>query len=80
MGSSISADFNLVIGTENSTALPHKIFDRILMLNVFHEIESREGTMMEIHQLLNEHGVRSSWKEWVTTRVKYMLIVSTQNL
>ena len=27
------------------------------MLNVFHEIESREGIMREIHQLLNEDGV-----------------------
>jgi len=57
MDSSINASFNLVLGTENSTALPHKIFDRVLMLNVFHEIESREDIMMEIHQLLNEHGV-----------------------
>ena len=55
--SSISADFNLVLGSENSTGLPHGIFDRVLMLNVFHEIESREGIMMEIHQLLNEDGV-----------------------
>ena len=56
-GSSIDADFNLVLGTERSTALPHEIFDRILMLNVFHEVESREGIMMEIHELLNENGV-----------------------
>lgn len=57
IGSSISADFNLVLGTENSTGLPHRIFDRVLMLNVFHEIESREGIMMETHQLLSENGV-----------------------
>lgn len=57
IGSSINADFNLVLGTENSTGLPHGIFDRVLMLNVFHEIESREGIMREIHQLLNEDGV-----------------------
>ncbi len=57
IGSSIKADFNLVMGTENSTDLPHGIFDRVLMLNVFHEIEYREGIMTEIHQLLNEDGV-----------------------
>jgi hypothetical protein len=56
IGSSISADFNLVLGTKNSSGLPHRIFDRILMLNVFHEIESRKGIMMELHQLLNENG------------------------
>ena len=56
IGSSINADFNLVIGTENSTGLPHGMFERILMFNVFHEIESREGLMQEIHQLFNEDG------------------------
>ncbi|MEM6842864.1 MAG: methyltransferase domain-containing protein [Bacteroidota bacterium] len=55
--SSINADFNLVLGTEDSTHLPNGIFDRVLMLNVFHEIELREGIMMEIHRLLNENGV-----------------------
>lgn len=57
MDSSVDADFNLVLGTENSTALPHEIFDRVLMLNVFHEIETQEGIMMEIHQLLDKGGV-----------------------
>jgi hypothetical protein len=56
-GSAIRADFNLAVGTENATALPHGIFDRVLMFNVFHEIESREGMMMEIHQLFNAEGV-----------------------
>lgn len=57
IGSPIKADFSLVLGTENSTGLPHRIFDRVLMLNVFHEIESREGIMKETLQLLNENGV-----------------------
>ncbi len=57
IGSSVNANFNLVLGTENSIGLPPMIFDRVLMLNVFHEIESREGIMMEIHQLLNDDGV-----------------------
>ena len=57
IGLSISSDFNLVLGTESSTGLPHEVFDRVLMLNVFHEIELREGIMTEIHQLLNKDGV-----------------------
>ena len=57
IGSSMSADFKRVVGTEKSTGLPHKLFDRVLMLNVFHEIELREGIMTEIHQLLNKGGV-----------------------
>ena len=56
IGSSINADFNLVLGTQISTGLPHGIFDRVLMLNVFHEIVSTEGIMMEIHRLLNKDG------------------------
>ena len=56
IGASIRADFNLVVGTEDSTGLPQGIFDRVLMFNVFHEIASREGMMREIHQLLNEDG------------------------
>lgn len=55
--SSIKADFRLVLGTEISTGLPHLIFDRVLMFNVFHEIQSSEAIMMEIHHLLNEDGV-----------------------
>jgi len=47
----------LVLGTETSTALPFGIFDRIIMLNVFHEIEERKGILMEIHKLLHENGV-----------------------
>jgi SAM-dependent methyltransferase len=54
---SIKADFKLVVGTENATGLPAGIFDRVLMFNVFHEIESSESIMMEIHDLLNEDGV-----------------------
>ncbi|MEO0331548.1 MAG: methyltransferase domain-containing protein, partial [Bacteroidota bacterium] len=57
VGSPINANFNLVLGTEDTTHLPNGVFDRVLMLNVFHEIESRRGIMTEIHQLLNENGV-----------------------
>lgn len=57
IGSTIDADFNLVLGTVRSTGLQHGIFDRVFMFNVFHEIESREGIMKEIHHLLKEEGV-----------------------
>jgi ubiquinone/menaquinone biosynthesis C-methylase UbiE len=57
IGSSVNADFKLVLGTEKSTRLPHGTFDRILMFNVFHEIETRKGIMTEINQLLNKDGV-----------------------
>lgn len=56
IGAPVVADFNLVLGSENATGLPVGIFDRVLMLNVFHEIESRAGIMIEIHELLREGG------------------------
>ncbi len=56
VGSPIDAGFNLVLGNESSTNLPPNTFDRILMFNVFHEIESRSGIMTEIRHLLNEDG------------------------
>ncbi len=52
-----SATFNLVVGTESSTNLPKATFDRILMINVFHEIDTRKDIMMEVHKLLKENGV-----------------------
>jgi SAM-dependent methyltransferase len=55
--SHINGNFNLVVGSEISTGLPPGIFDRVLMLNVFHEIAAREEILMEIHHLLNEDGV-----------------------
>jgi ubiquinone/menaquinone biosynthesis C-methylase UbiE len=55
-GAHIHADFNLVLGTESNTMLPHGVFDRVLMMNVFHEIESRERIMLEISKLLKIQG------------------------
>lgn len=52
-----SATFNLVVGTEKSTSLPKATFDRILMINVFHEIEARKDIMMDVHKLLKENSV-----------------------
>lgn len=55
-GTPIDATFNLVMGNEKSTNLPKGIFDRILMINVFHEIENRTEIMHEIHELLKPKG------------------------
>lgn len=55
-GAPIQAEFNLILGTESDPMLPHGVFDRVLMMNVFHEIESRERIMLEISQLLKTQG------------------------
>ncbi|MEQ8531911.1 MAG: methyltransferase domain-containing protein [Imperialibacter sp.] len=57
MGAPVKADFNLVLGTEESTGLPQGVFDRVLLFNVYHELASPDGMMKEIRQLLNTDGV-----------------------
>lgn len=52
----VKAKFNLVLGTEKSTNLPRESFDRVLMINVFHEVEDRGDLMVEIHDLLRDIG------------------------
>ncbi len=56
LGGTPAATFNLVVGTEQSTNLPKATFDRILMINVFHEIDARKEIMMEVHKLLKKNG------------------------
>ncbi len=55
-GMVIKAEFNLVVGTETSTNLPQGIFDRVIMINVFHEIIAREPIMLDIRKLLKPDG------------------------
>lgn len=55
-GSSINAEFNLVLGNEITTTLPIGIFDRVIMSNVFHEIVNREPLLKEIQKLLKPDG------------------------
>lgn len=55
-GSPINGKFKLVLGTASSTTLPKGIFDRVIMLNVFHEISSRASIMSEVQRLLRPNG------------------------
>jgi SAM-dependent methyltransferase len=55
-GDSVEARFNLVAGTESETLLPKGIFDRVLLINVFHEISERASVMREVHELLKPDG------------------------
>jgi SAM-dependent methyltransferase len=54
--SPIDATFHLVVGTESETNLPQSTFDRILMINVVHEINEREQVMKETGKLLKPQG------------------------
>jgi ubiquinone/menaquinone biosynthesis C-methylase UbiE len=54
--SPIDATFHLVVGTESETNLPQSTFDRILMINVVHEINERDSLMKEIGKLLKPEG------------------------
>jgi SAM-dependent methyltransferase len=55
-GSPVDAAFDLVEGTTVKTNLPKGKFDRVLMINVFHEIIDRKPIMEEVVQLLKPGG------------------------
>ena len=56
-GSSVDGQFHLVLGSESETGLPHNYFDRVLMINVYHEIRNRGPVMEDIKKILKPEGV-----------------------
>jgi hypothetical protein len=54
--SPIDATFHLVVGTESETNLPQSTFDRILMINVVHEINDREPSDERNRQIIKAAG------------------------
>jgi len=55
-GSFISGEFKLVAGTIHQTNLAQNAFDRILMINVYHEISDRKSIMNDIKAALKPDG------------------------
>jgi SAM-dependent methyltransferase len=52
----ITGEFELVIGQIDKTNLPDSLFDRVLMVNVYHELELREPILTDIKRLLKADG------------------------
>jgi len=55
-GSPIEGTYEHVVGAPTSTNLPRNTFDRILMINVFHELENPEPIVADIKKCLKPHA------------------------
>jgi len=53
----INGTYHLVTGDKNKTNLPIKSFDRVLMINVYHELEFRKDILIDIKTILRPDGV-----------------------
>ena len=52
----VSGNFHLVIGEENDTHLPGHLFDRIVMVNVYHELDNPGPLLHHVLKLLKPRG------------------------
>jgi ubiquinone/menaquinone biosynthesis C-methylase UbiE len=52
----ISSTIQTVIGTEKSTNLPSNFFDKVLIINTFHEFTDRNSMLAEIKRILKKGG------------------------
>ena len=51
-----SGKFIPIIGTQSETNLPHKTFDKVLIINSLHEFETPELILQDIHKILKSNG------------------------
>lgn len=52
----IKAKFSLVIGNEKKTYLTENTFDKVLIINSYHEITERESILADVHRALKKNG------------------------
>lgn len=64
----IEGDFDFVLGEEKSTRLPRNQYDRILLVNVYHELTEREALMQDLKGALKENGVVAIQERMATKR------------
>lgn len=55
-GKPIKGEFSLIVGEEEKTNLLNNNYDRILLVNVFHELTNKEAIMKDISELINSNG------------------------
>lgn len=53
----MSSDFELVLGNEKKTNLPGQIFDKVLIINSFHEFNYQEEMLDDIAGKLKPNGI-----------------------
>jgi SAM-dependent methyltransferase len=52
----INSSFKLVLGTEDSTKLQRNYFDRVLLINTYHELTEKQKMLADIHSVLKANG------------------------
>ena len=56
-GRPMTSDFKMIIGDERSTSLPENTFDKILIINSFHEFSFQAEMLTDIKKKLKAGGV-----------------------
>ncbi|RYD52650.1 MAG: methyltransferase domain-containing protein [Sphingobacteriales bacterium] len=56
MSRKLADSFSLVLGTEDSTRLASGAYDRVLLLNTYHELSDKATVLREIHRVLRAGG------------------------
>jgi ubiquinone/menaquinone biosynthesis C-methylase UbiE len=55
--SALAADYKIIIGTETSSNLPAEFFDKILIINSFHEFSDKIKMLNDIYSKLKPDGI-----------------------
>ena len=56
-GRPMTSDYEMIIGTERSTSLPENVFDKILIINSFHEFTFKTEMLADIKRKLKPGGI-----------------------
>jgi len=64
----IEGDFDFLIGSEKATNLPREQLDRIILVNVYHELTARQAIMEDIRGALKPTGVVAIQERMATKR------------
>ena len=56
-GKPMTATYQMVLGTATETGLPDNTFDKIMIINSFHEFTEKEGMLADISGKLNQNGI-----------------------
>ncbi len=57
IGRKINNPFSIIIGNENQTNLLPDTYDRIIVLNTYHEVTDRQSIMSDIGRSLKKNGI-----------------------
>jgi ubiquinone/menaquinone biosynthesis C-methylase UbiE len=56
-GKQISSSFHIVIGSDTTTNLPDQFFDKIIIINSFHEFSDQQKMLADILKKLKPNGI-----------------------